>query len=301
MYKDHHKCSHYLLLLINSTSEEYSNSQFIVMAALAKEIVLVTGGKSLHPARFSTSIHINDIAANSGIGFELVRQLLSKGTYHVLLGARSTERGISALQDLQSHNLPGSIEFLHLDLQDDTTIASAATHITTNHGHLDVLVNNAATASFTAANRTAFRDSFDTNATGPYLLSKALITLLHKSNNPRIINVSSGAGSIGRRLTPSSPMYKIQAEPYRASKVAMNMLTTCLYVEYGLRYGDGGNGVKVFAYDPGFTVSNLSEANTLERGARSAEESVKSLMDVVEGKRDGEVGKFIHNTGEYPW
>jgi hypothetical protein len=99
-------------------------------------------------------------------------------------------------------------------------------------------------------------------------------------------------------------MYKIQAEPYRASKVAMNMLMCCQFVEYGLNYGveeEGAKRVKVFAYDPGFTVSNLSESNRSENGARSAEKTVWSLMDVVEGKRDEDVGKFIHNTGAYPW
>lgn len=220
----------------------------------------------------------------------------------MLLSARSIQRGTAALETLQTQNLPGSIEFLHLDLQDDSTIAHAATTITNTHGKLDILVNNAAIAPFSATDRQSFRDAFDINATGPYLLTKALITLLRKSSNPRIINVSSGAGSIGRRLTPESPMYKIQAEPYRASKVAMNMLMTCQYVEYGLNYGDeSGKGMKVFAYDPGFTVSNLSEANKEENGARSAEETVRSLMDVVEGKRDEEVGRFIHNTGEYSW
>ncbi len=97
-------------------------------------------------------------------------------------------------------------------------------------------------------------------------------------------------------------MYKIQAEPYRASKVALNMLATCQHVEYGLNYGGSSKkGVKVFVYDPGFTVSNLGPMNKEEYGARSAEATVLSLMDVIEGKRDAEVGKFIHNTGEYPW
>jgi hypothetical protein len=109
-------------------------------------------------------------------------------------------------------------------------------------------------------------------------------------------------------------MYKIQAEPYRASKVAFNMLTACLYVEYGLgvKQVDGAKTnadaegaekklMKVFAYDPGFTVSNLSSHNNAENGARSAEDTVKSIMDVVDGKRDDEAGKFIHNSGEYPW
>lgn len=109
-------------------------------------------------------------------------------------------------------------------------------------------------------------------------------------------------------------MYGIQAEAYRASKAALNMLSSCLWVEAGLGFGppgkkeeEGGDAavagkrVKVFAYDPGFTVSNLSEANREEHGARSAEESVKSLVDVILGKRDGDVGAFIHNTGGYPW
>jgi NAD(P)-dependent dehydrogenase (short-subunit alcohol dehydrogenase family) len=161
--------------------------------------------------------------------------------------------------------------------------------------------------------RERLQNSFDINATGPYLLTKALIPLLRKSTNPRIINISSGAGSLGRRLLTESPMYKIQAIPYRASKIAFNMIAACLHVEFGLgvEQTDGieaadeaersKKNMKVFAYDPGFTASNLGPYNKAEFGARTAEDTVKSIMDVVDGKRDEEVGKFIHNTGEYPW
>ncbi|KAH5582320.1 hypothetical protein HBI24_114890 [Parastagonospora nodorum] len=266
------------------------------MSALTKEIVLVTG-------------------ANSGIGFEIAHQLLARGTYHVCLSARSSSKGKAALENLQNRNLPGSIEFLHLDVQSDEHIANAASRIAEAHGKLDILVNNAAIAFSTdGTERERLRDSFDINATGPYLLTKALIPALRKSSNPRIINISSGAGSLGRRLFADSPMYKIQAVPYRASKIAFNMITACLHVEYGLGVeqtdgdkdaGEAGGAdkktMKVFAYDPGFTASNLSSYNKTENGARTAEDTVKSIMDVVDGKRDGEVGKFIHNSGEYPW
>jgi NAD(P)-dependent dehydrogenase (short-subunit alcohol dehydrogenase family) len=255
------------------------------------------------------------IAANSGIGFELAHQFLARGSYHVFLSARSSQKGNAALQDLQSRKLPGSIEFLPLDVQSDDQIADAASHIRKAHGKLDILVNNAAIAFTTGGTeRERLRDSFDINATGPYLLTKALIPLLRQAANPRIINISSGAGSLGRRLFPESPMYKIQAVPYRASKIAFNMITACLYVEHGLGVeqidGDKSEGsageaekktMKVFAYDPGFTISNLSSHNKAEFGARSAEDTVKSIMDVVDGKRDDDVGKFIHNSGEYPW
>lgn len=107
-------------------------------------------------------------------------------------------------------------------------------------------------------------------------------------------------------------MYKIQGVQYRASKTAFNMISACLYVEHGLGIEQidsnkaegeelGSEKMKVFTYDPGFTVSNLGEHNKPEFGARSAEETVLSIMDVVEGKRDDEAGKFIHNSGEYPW
>lgn len=205
-------------------------------------------------------------------------------------------------------------------MQSDDHIANAASEITKSHGKLDILVNNAAVAAMwkqeesAVSERKLLQTSFDINATGPYLLTKALIPLLRKSQNARIVNISSGAGSLGRRLFPDSPMYKIQAVPYRASKIAFNMISACLHVEYGLgveqQDGDKAEGesegtpkknMKVFTYDPGFTASNLSSHNKVENGARSAEDTVKSIMDVVDGKRDEDMGKFMHNTGEYPW
>lgn len=197
-------------------------------------------------------------------------------------------------------------------MKSDANIASAASHITAEHGKLDILVNNAGVAlPEGATEREKLQNAFDINATGPYLLTKALLPLLRKSANPRIINISSGAGSIGRRLFAESPMYKINGTSYRASKVALNMMSACLYVEYGLgveqidgeKLGEGEEKktMKVFTYDPGFTQSNLGPHNKKEFGARSAEETVVSIMEVVDGKRDAEMGKFLHNTGEYPW
>ncbi|KAG9230373.1 hypothetical protein BJ875DRAFT_499202 [Amylocarpus encephaloides] len=243
---------------------------------MAKTIALVTGG-------------------NSGIGFELVSQLLSKGTYHVFMGSRSLSKGNAALQQLQSQDVPGTVEVLELDMTKDSTIDAAVKTISEAHGHLDILVNNAAIVSTAPSLREQLQEEFDTNATGPAVLTNAFIPLLRKSVlSPRIINISSGAGSINRRLNPTSPLFKFPGVNYRASKTALNMITACAWAEYGPE-------VKVFAYDPGFTQSGLSGMNTKENGARSVGESVGPLVDVVEGKRDGEVGRFLHNTGEYPW
>jgi len=219
-----------------------------------------------------------------------------KGSYHVLIGSRSPEKGNAALKELQSRNLAGSVEMIQLDVTDDDTIERAAATVQRNHGKLDMLVNNAAVAAMTPPLRQQMRVAFDTNATGPAVVTSLFAPLLQKSTaSPRIVNISSGVGSINRRLNPDSPTYKLQGVQYRASKTALSMVTACQWVEYEPL------GIKVFAYDPGFTQSNLGPHNKAENGAKPASEAVMPLIDVLEGKRDHEAGKFLHNTGVYPW
>ncbi|KAL5041057.1 hypothetical protein BDW71DRAFT_201667 [Aspergillus fruticulosus] len=251
--------------------------------AASKTLVLVTG-------------------ATSGIGFELAAQLLAKGDYQVLLGARSPEKGLAAVESLRARNLPGtgSVEVLHLDVTDDTTIRAAAQGVQEAYGRLDILVNNAAVGAMMNPPRLReqMRIAFDTNATGPAVVTSVFGPLLLQSTAGaarRIINITSGAGSIARRLDPSSPIYNMQQVQYRASKAALHMVTACQTVEYEPQ------GVKVFLYDPGFTQSNLGPHNTAENGARAASDSVRPLMDVLEGKRDHESGCILHNEGVYPW
>ena len=224
---------------------------------------------------------------------------MAKGSYHVLMGSRSPEKGTAALQELRSRNLPGSAEFVPLDVTDDETIERAARIVDRDHGKLDILVNNAGIVALTPPIlRQQMREAFDTNATGPAVVVDVFAPLLRKSTSvppPRIVNISSGVGSINRRLDSSSQMYKVQAVQYRASKAALSMVTACQWVEYG------PVGIKVFAYDPGFTQSNLGPPNKAENGAKPAAEAVGPLMDVLEGRRDDEAGLFLHNTGVYPW
>ncbi|KAL8747699.1 MAG: hypothetical protein Q9190_000440 [Brigantiaea leucoxantha] len=244
--------------------------------AAAKKITLVTG-------------------ANAGIGFELAAQLMAKGSYHVLIGSRSAEKGDVAVKELQSRQLPGSVEMIALDVTNDDSIERAATTVERNHGRLDILVNNAGIGAMNPPLRQQMRDAFDTNATGPAVLTEIFAPLLEKSSaSPRIVNISSGAGSINRRLDPSSVIYKQKQVQYRASKAALSMVTACQWVDHG-------PAIKVFAFCPGFTQSSLSEHNTTENGAKPTAEAVMPLIDILEGKRDNEAGQFLHSSGTYPW
>ncbi|TKX19730.1 short-chain dehydrogenase-like protein 16 [Elsinoe australis] len=247
--------------------------------AASKQIVLITG-------------------ANKGIGLELARQLLADSNKHVLLGSRSVERGEAAVKELESQKQPGTVELLTLDVTKEDSINAAAEHVESQHGKLDVLVNNAGIYDPKGTFQQSMQESFLANATGTALMGDAFLSLLKKSSStPRILNVSSGLGSVAMRLDSKSVMNSIPvAIQYRASKAAMNMISA----DQAVRFGEFG--IKVFAYCPGFTVSTLHDMNKAENGARATADSVAPMVKVLNGERDAEHGGFLHDPeGQYPW
>jgi len=223
---------------------------------------------------------------------------MAKGTYHVLVGARSHAKGEAAIKDLRSKNHPGTCELVQLDQTDDASIAAAAKHVEAAHGRLDVLINNAAIASKepTRANMT---ENFATNTLGPWYVTQAFRPLLLASAAAaapaRVINVSTGMGSVALKLDHSHWTAPLPALPYRVSKTALSMVTAQLVYEFK------DEGVLFFTVCPGFTVSNLGEENSEANGARPTAEAVRGLMGVVEGERDADAGKFLHESGLYDW
>ena len=77
--------------------------------------------------------------ANRGIGFEVCRQLATRG-FAVLLTARDAEKAQSAANRLAGI---GQVEPLALDVADASSIKNAENEVATKYGYLDVLVNNA--------------------------------------------------------------------------------------------------------------------------------------------------------------
>ncbi|KAB8336864.1 hypothetical protein FH972_021172 [Carpinus fangiana] len=239
------------------------------------------------------------VKANTGIGFELAATLLADSSKHVLLGSRSIEKGGAAVKDLQSRKLAGTVELLQVDVSDEGSIKAAAKSVESKHGRLDALVNNAGTAGIGGPKEKLAQqmmETFKVNTVGPELMVEAFAPLMKKSGvTPRIINISSGMGSIARSLDPSNPSAKLKAIDYRASKAALNMVTTYQALEYGPQ------GFKVFSYCPGFTVSSLGPYNTLENGAQPTSDAVVPLVKVINGERDAEHAAFLKANGQYPW
>lgn len=218
------------------------------------------------------------------------------------MGCRNITKGTKALEEIQARQPAGTLSVLELDVSNDESIAAAVEKISADHGGvLDVLVNNAGIVLTQAQDRRAqLLETINTNAVGALLLAEALMPLLKKSKDPRIINVSSTMGSIAQRLDPGKIGYQFPAEGYRMSKAAMNMATACLHVNHK----DGG--VKVWSFCPGYVVTNLTGeedvARRMQTGAESAETSAVGITEIVEGKRDAEVGTFIGRRGaRYEW
>ncbi|OHE96959.1 short chain dehydrogenase [Colletotrichum orchidophilum] len=248
-----------------------------------KKIILITG-------------------ANQGIGFDSAWALASASPdNHVVVGSRSQERGVKAVEDLQARKPAGIVSLLQLDITSDDSIKAAAEKLTADFGVLDVLVNNAGIVITQPKDRRSeLVDTFNTNAASPLLLTEALVPLLQKSKDPRIINVTSGLGSLHERTTPGGPYYDVRADAYRISKAALNMATAHMLYDFK------SWGAKVWAFCPGWVVTNLTgeadRQNRIDGGAESSETSAQGILEIVEGKRDGEVGKFVKRQGEqYKW
>jgi NAD(P)-dependent dehydrogenase (short-subunit alcohol dehydrogenase family) len=145
---------------------------------------------------------------------------------------------------------------LQIDVSSESSILAAAKQVEEKYARVDALVNNAAISGNdpdTASLFSRLTAAFQTNATGPAIVVETFVPLLDKSNKVvRIVNVTSGAGSISLRLGDPHEHQKMKTLPYRASKAALNMLMACQAYEYGER------GWKVFCFCPGFTESGLS-------------------------------------------
>ena len=192
-------------------------------------------------------------------------------------------------------------------MSDEASIRAAASRIESDYGKLDALINNAGIVVTRPGcdTLTNLRETFETNVFGPMLLTEVLEPLLKKSNKtPYIIHVSSGLGSVGLRLDPDDQYKGVRAEAYRMSKAAMNMMAAC----HGYNYRAEGLGWKVCAFNPGYCVTNLTGAedreNRTQKGARPARDPAEALVEIVQGKRDGDLamsGIVDLDGGVLPW
>jgi len=199
------------------------------------------------------------IALVTGANKGIARQVGKAGA-RVLLGARDATRGISAAATLTAEGI--DVHFIHIDLGKPATIQSAAAAIEAEYGRLDVLVNNAGIVDRAdgppgKASIDAVRRIFDTNLFGALAVTQAMLPLLRKSSSARVVNVSSGLGSLTHNSDPAWEFAPVKRMGYNASKAALNMLTVLLAAELK------NTGIKVNSANPGFTATDMNDRKTL--------------------------------------
>ncbi|MBE7176934.1 MAG: SDR family NAD(P)-dependent oxidoreductase [Mucilaginibacter polytrichastri] len=213
--------------------------------------------------------------ANQGVGFQIAKELSANG-YVVYMGARSLDKGKKAAAEIG-----GDAHAVQLDVTKKETIREAISVIEREHDHLDLLVNNAGISHAGDPNRSMedmledgrainasldeVRAVWETNVFGVISVTQAALPLLRKSAAARIVNVSSGLGSLTWVTDPACWARDNFGVVYGASKAAMNAVTVAFAIELEKE------NIKVSAVSPGFTataLNNFQGTDSLEVGSR---------------------------------
>jgi NAD(P)-dependent dehydrogenase (short-subunit alcohol dehydrogenase family) len=242
--------------------------------------------------------------ANQGVGLQVAKELAGKGVT-VLLGSRSLARGEEAAKTID-----GDARALQLDVTDRGSIAAAAERIGKEFGRLDLLVNNAAISNTrkqqlglslreyreislaSNASLDEVRAVWETNVFGVLAVYQAMLPLLRRSSDARIVNVSSGVGSLTANADPKNPYHAFYGPVYPASKTALNAITLAMMIELE------STGIKVNLVSPRFTKTNL---NGYE-GPESVEDGSREVVRVALLGPDGPTGTFTRwENAAIPW
>jgi len=238
--------------------------------------------------------------ANQGVGNEIAKALAANG-YIVYVGSRNPENGIKAAAAIGDN-----AKAIQLDVTNQQSIDAAMASIDNEYGKLDLLVNNAgishggnapknpeelmSTGRAVNVSLNEVRTVWETNVFGVISVTQAALPLLRKSSAARIVNVSSGLGSLTWIADPDCWAREHFGIVYAASKTALNAVTLAFSLELEKE------GIKVNATSPGYTataLNNFQGTDSLEVGSR---EPIRVALET-----DGPTGGFTGPDGPLPW
>jgi len=222
---------------------------------------------------------------NRGIGLEICRQLAGRGI-KVILGSRDAAKGVAAAREMAAAGAP--VEARQLDVSSAKSISECMNWVRHDVGQLDILVNNAGVMieegdADPLEDLEIIRDTMQTNVYGPFLLCRLAIPIMKSRRHGRIVNLSSGMGS----LAEMGAGYIA----YRLSKAGINVVTRVIAAE------TEGMGILVNSVDPGWVRTEMGgrgASRSLEKGA----ETVTWLATLAD---DGPTGAFFRDRKAIAW
>ncbi|MEK7015770.1 SDR family NAD(P)-dependent oxidoreductase [Bacillus sp. FSL R9-9410] len=226
---------------------------------------------------------------NRGLGLQLVKVFHENG--HLVYPLVRSEEAIEQLKQMfTSRCFP-----ILADLSDDESIGCIKKRVEAYTEYIDLVINNAGiTGKETEVLRTnseELTELFNIHCLGVIRAIKGAYSALTKSNQPRIINVSSRLGSLHKMAEKEFPQGQFSYS-YRIAKAAQNMLTLCLQQEFE------DKGIRVTAIHPGKLKTDIGAFDANMTPAEGAQ----NIYDWVIDSNEDVSGKFIEpGVGEIKW
>jgi NAD(P)-dependent dehydrogenase (short-subunit alcohol dehydrogenase family) len=221
--------------------------------------------------------------ASSGIGLAIATLFAEEGS-KVVICCRSQDRGEKAIEVIKKRG--GEATYVKGDVSSPSDAKKIVNETVKKYGKLNILMNNAAIASYDKIEDTSeegWNRTIDTNLKGAFLMSKYAIPELRKQGGGVIINTASIAGLVGYQSCIA----------YDVSKGGMLAMTRALAVDLGRE----GTKIRVNAICPGEVIwsdwgdefHSATMVNYME--VLSAKERKEALEDMTRRHPIGRIGK----------
>ncbi|WP_199608761.1 SDR family oxidoreductase [Flocculibacter collagenilyticus] len=234
--------------------------------------------------------------SNRGLGLETAKQLSAQGI-KVILAGRDTSQLNGIIANWKGENAPEDL--VKLDITNQQDIDAVADYIATKYGHLDILVNNAGIViegdwvqnNSESVSLDELKTTFDVNLFGQIALTQKLLPLIKKSEQGRIVNVSSILGSLAVNADTNSDWAPVKPFAYNASKAALNLFTITLSQALA------GTNIKVNSAHPGWVKTDLGT----EHAPMVVEDGAKTIVQLALLDEGASTGGFYHMEESQPW
>lgn len=231
--------------------------------------------------------------SSRGIGRGIALELGKEG-YHIIVNYSGSEDKANAVVE-QIKEAGGSAESYQCHVEIFEDVKAMIKHITTKHGSIDLVVNNAGVTKdglLMRMKEADFDRVIDVNLKGTYNVIQNVTRPMLKQKSGKIINISSIVASLGNAGQAN----------YVASKAAVDGLTRSVAREIAPK------GITVNAIAPGFIESEMTDvlSDDIKDGMLSqiplnhfgnVADIANTVSFLASGKADYITGQTIHVNG----